>query len=110
MLLTVYLAPTSHVLEQGVHRPIVGLCGKNAGFYVIFGLLANQDELLLKHTGSESNWSHGSIREQADSTNLTPTPHSPSYYAKLRWRNASNRQIPVATETLRLSTLPAIGM
>lgn len=27
----------------------------------------------------------------------------------LRWRCASNRQTPVATETLRLLTLPAIG-
>ena len=26
-----------------------------------------------------------------------------------RWRRASNRQTPVATETLRLLTLPAIG-
>ncbi|MAD27235.1 MAG: hypothetical protein CMK87_06180 [Pseudomonadales bacterium] len=26
-----------------------------------------------------------------------------------RWRTASNRQMPVATETLRLLTLPAIG-
>ncbi len=27
----------------------------------------------------------------------------------LRWRSASNRHTPVATETLRLLTLPAIG-
>ena len=27
----------------------------------------------------------------------------------LRWRSASNRQTPVATETVRLLTLPAIG-
>lgn len=31
------------------------------------------------------------------------------FLAAARWRKASNRQTPVATETLRLLTLPAIG-
>ncbi len=31
------------------------------------------------------------------------------FLAAARWRRASNRQTPVATETLRLLTLPAIG-
>lgn len=36
----------------------------------------------------------------------------PNFYNEnhpLRWRTASYRQIPVATETFRLSTCPAIG-
>ncbi len=39
----------------------------------------------------------------------TAAADQPRVAAALRWRSASNRQTPVATDTLRLLTLPAIG-
>ena len=47
-----------------------------------------------------------SLRLEACSLQLATDNY---FLAAARWRRASNRQTPVATETLRLLTLPAIG-
>lgn len=49
----------------------------------------------------------GSVRTR---TELEEEPSPIQIYAALRWRLASYRQMPLATDTFKLSTVPNIGM
>lgn len=59
-----------------------------------------------RETGKAFPWSGKSVRQPSLQTAAADQPR---VAAALRWRSASNRQTPVATDTLRLLTLPAIG-
>jgi hypothetical protein len=54
---------------------------------------------------------HIFFARQGRARKTRPQPRPTSYFfAEVRWRTASNNATPVATDTFRLSTAPAMGI
>src|SRR3990167_6792300 len=80
-------------------------------------VLAQQADLVANQRMGDGDDGHGVFLGVASSlatrSGPAPCPFSRSAVQSAlarRWRSASNRHTPEATETLRLSTAPAIGM
>ena len=94
------------IVEKGrERRKVIGDYLNNHRHRKPVGAAEGCDLLILKKTKSKDR----SLRQLLQEACVDQDFLAAALALTLRWRCASNRQTPVATETLRLLTLPAIG-